>query len=434
MNLSMPLAAVVYAGLAGTLLALVVAAATNRWSPRVFLLLALRLAIGWHFMFEGFHKIHSHSVGPTDTNRPFSSEPYFKVAPGPLGERMRKGFSDPTADITAKVKAAKDITPADFKKMKAEQQAAECPEAVAKQLDALSEQARGLAKAEAEADIRAATADEEKAIKAAAAAEAVLARVPFATSAKTEADKARAKVRADAEKARAEGQKRLGSCDKAGDEMVAAARAAYARWVYGVDVRPAKVKFITGDVLLTGPQRLEHLAWVKEQAKEVAEPSSLGLGNGTGTDSKRVAEFRTAAQAAEADLARDANDFVDELKKGLGSKPDAAAKPEPSAGQRMDKFTMWFLVVVGAFLMFGLFTRVSCLLAAGFLVMTYLAHPAVPWYPLPPNTEGNPVFINKDVIEALALLALATFPTGRWLGLDAIVLRPLCKHKGEPAV
>ena len=46
---------------------------------------------------------------------------------------------------------------------------------------------------------------------------------------------------------------------------------------------------------------------------------------------------RRAAQAAEADLARDANDFVDELKKGLGSKPDAAAKPEPSAGQRMDK-------------------------------------------------------------------------------------------------
>ena len=66
--------------------------------------------------------------------------------------------------------------------------------------------------------------------------------------------------------------------------------------------------------------------------------------------------------------------------------------------------------------MAGLFTRLACLLGAGFLVMTYLTHPPFPWYPLPPNTEGNPLFINKNVIECLALLVLATFPTGRWLG------------------
>jgi hypothetical protein len=71
------------------------------------------------------------------------------------------------------------------------------------------------------------------------------------------------------------------------------------------------------------------------------------------------------------------------------------------------------------------------LLAAGFLVMTYLAFPAFPWYPIPPNTEGNPLFINKNIIETLALLALACMPTGRWLGLDALVLRPFCRYKGE---
>ena len=50
-----------YAGLAGT------APGADRrhrdqngWSLRVFFLLALRLAIGWHFLFEGLHKIHSH--------------------------------------------------------------------------------------------------------------------------------------------------------------------------------------------------------------------------------------------------------------------------------------------------------------------------------------------------------------------------------------
>ena len=64
---------------------------------------------------------------------------------------------------------------------------------------------------------------------------------------------------------------------------------------------------------------------------------------------------------------------------------------------------MWFLVAVGACLMAGLFTRLACLLGAGFLVMTYLTYPPFPWYPLPPMTEGNPVFINKNVIECLAL-------------------------------
>ncbi len=92
---------------------------------------------------------------------------------------------------------------------------------------------------------------------------------------------------------------------------------------------------------------------------------------------------------------------------------------------------MWFLVAVGACLMAGLFTRLACVLGAGFLVMTYLTYPPFPWYPLPPNTEGNPVFINKNVIEALALLALASFPTGRWLGLDALVSRIFGRTRGN---
>jgi len=151
---------------------------------------------------------------------------------------------------------------------------------------------------------------------------------------------------------------------------------------------------------------------VKREVKAAEEREANGLGTGTGTDSKRVAEFRTDAVTAESDLARDANAFIAELKKDLngGKAPEEA--PVESRGQLLDRVTMWFLVIVGAFLMGGLFTRVSCVLAAGFLVMTYLAHPPFPWYPLPPNTEGNPVFINKNVIEALALLTLACYRPG----------------------
>src|SRR5438067_1742056 len=149
MDLPIPLA-VVYAGLAGTLIALVVATATNDWSPRVFFLLALRLAIGWHFLFEGLHKIHSHMVGPTETSKPFTSEPYFKVAPGPLGPYMRKQFEDPATVIEAKVKPTRDVAPEAFAKLTAEEQAAACPPAVAREIDAQEAAAREHIKAEAE--------------------------------------------------------------------------------------------------------------------------------------------------------------------------------------------------------------------------------------------------------------------------------------------
>ncbi|MBN9123078.1 MAG: hypothetical protein J0I06_28720 [Planctomycetes bacterium] len=539
-HLPIPLA-IVYAGLGGTVLALIVATATNRWSLRVFFLLALRLAIGWHFLFEGLYKVQTYYTGPTETSKPFTSEPYFKVAPGPLGAKMRKEFGDPAAEIALKVKAPKEISPADFAKKTVEEQAAECPEAVAKQFDALQSSAAEALKAEAEKQLKDADADEAKWVKdvdeteqralkgawarddidrirataederrkahtaaagrreqirerlagfEALGAELIAAvkgrpegdalakqleaalkgladrsnedlKAVEATEQKalaeadaaekralagqwTDAEKKKIQTKAETDrklaKERAElnrqaARKKLETVNDLVPKRLLAAKAAYARWVFGVDPRDCKVKGITGDVPLSGPKRIEHVEWLRHQAKEAEDRETNGLGNGYGTDIKRVAEFRMDALTAESDLARDANAFITELKKELngGKAPEEPAAEEPR-GKFLDRVTMWFLVVVGAFLMGGLFTRVSCVLAAGFLVMTYLAHPPFPWYPLPPNTEGNPVFVNKNVIEALALLALAMYPTGRWLGLDAIVLHPPCKYKGEQPV
>ena len=60
-------------------------------STIVFLVL-LRLAIGWHFLFEGLDKLRSMWIGPTENNRPFSSAGYFREAPGPLGGWMRSSM------------------------------------------------------------------------------------------------------------------------------------------------------------------------------------------------------------------------------------------------------------------------------------------------------------------------------------------------------
>jgi uncharacterized membrane protein YphA (DoxX/SURF4 family) len=184
------------------------------------------------------------------------------------------------------------------------------------------------------------------------------------------------------------------------------------------------VKFISGAAPQSAPERLAHIDRLRGMLREEETKLGADLGQGNGIESKRIAELRTDIITAEAALAKDADDYVADLRKALGD--DTKEEPVKSLGKTMDGVTMWFLVGVGACLMGGLLTRIACVLAAGFLVMTYLAHPPFPWYPLPPNTEGNPVFINKNVIEAIALLTIATFPTGRWLGLDALVSRVCC--------
>jgi uncharacterized membrane protein YphA (DoxX/SURF4 family) len=540
MNSPIPIG-VLYAGLAGTILALIIATIQQRCSPRVFFLLALRLAIGWQFLFEGLYKINSHYAGPgpNGTNRAFTSEPYFRVAPGPIGAYMRRQFEDPLAIIAEKVKppAGKDFTPEAFKKLSEEQQAEACPESVAKELSAMLEKAEAALKDEVEADLKAATAAEEKAkadidateqralkgewtpeeidrLRAAADSERSKAQnlaegkreqlleqiaayqkfgsdlitalksqadsgmlvgqletVLKATKAKAEkdieaatvaerkaidditatelrtlkgewTDAEKAKIREHAEgdrkKTKEKADKAREAANKAGElskdlapKRITAAKAEYARWVYGAEPRTAKVKSISGDVMLTAPQRLEHLDWLRKEVKAGEDQNAAGLGNGYGTDQKRTAELRTDLFSAESDLAKDANTFVGELKKSLNGGKAVEEQVAKPFGETMDKITMWFLVGVGACLMGGLLTRLACVLAAGFLIMTYLAHPPFPWYPLPPNTEGNPIFINKNIIECLALLALACMPTGRWLGLDALVLRRFCRYKGE---
>ena len=96
----------------------------------------------------------------------------------------------------------------------------------------------------------------------------------------------------------------------------------------------------------------------------------------------------------------------------------------------LDWSTRWFLTVVGALLMVGLFTRLSCFSAAVFLLLTYLTHMPLPWLPAPPNQEGTYLFVNKNVIEMVALLALMTTRSGKWAGLDGLMSLALGRKRG----
>lgn len=691
MTLPIPIQ-VLYAGLGGTVLALIVATATNRWSLRVFCLLALRLAIGWHFLFEGLHKVHSHYVGASETNRPFSSEIYFTAGEGPLAREMRARIGgDPEAELRAK------LAPQNADKLAAvppnlrlgrgpNGEVREAfPNFLAKRRESLIGAERQALNEPATADEFARKTAEEYAERQVADLEAFARMAPeavqkdWADFTKTLAEKykltAEEQARLDgkldaheriqlvagfqaAETADATRRKALIDISGPGD-IGLAAMAAYGKWVAGVEPRASKLKFVsTGDALFTGPQRLEYVAHRKDDVAELEKRAADKLGVGYGHEMKRAQEAKALVAAARAALLTDADELVADYKKagvaetvgkrfvkkapgpaiefgGLNPDPDApsptdeqkkkadeqraakldalaafalppepvfaslppdikdvwgrylgefkaaytadekaakaadeayglvtqrlafwyygldefsgkpptwtvhrlspidpgfvgllkkyqdakaeAAKPAPTpakyepnadgvwfaesarrlvarveakkakdkadkaasdakaafeqcyaalerkytdlktaltgaipaevvAGpvteapkksklqESLDWQTRWGITAIGAMLMLGLFTRLACLAGFVFLTMTYLTHPPFPWLPLPPGTEGNPLYVNKNVIEALALLVIMVHPTGRWMGLDAILHRVIFRNSREYVV
>ena len=86
-----------------------------------------------------------------------------------------------------------------------------------------------------------------------------------------------------------------------------------------------------------------------------------------------------------------------------------------------DHIVKYGLAAVGVMLLLGLVTRLACVAGASFLLLFFLAMPPLPGWPEGPRVEGHYLFINKNVIEMLALLALATTRSGRWSGLDGLL-------------
>lgn len=86
-----------------------------------------------------------------------------------------------------------------------------------------------------------------------------------------------------------------------------------------------------------------------------------------------------------------------------------------------DAIVKYGLVAVGACLLLGFLTRTACVVGAMFLLMFFLAMPPLPNWPASPRAEGHYLYINKNIIEMFALLALASLRTGRWVGIDGLL-------------
>lgn len=87
-----------------------------------------------------------------------------------------------------------------------------------------------------------------------------------------------------------------------------------------------------------------------------------------------------------------------------------------------DLTTMWGLMILGVFLMVGFLTRLSAVLGAGLLIMIYMAVPPLDYTGFVYSTsQGSELYVDKTLIEILALIVVASFNTGRILGLDILV-------------
>jgi uncharacterized membrane protein YphA (DoxX/SURF4 family) len=88
----------------------------------------------------------------------------------------------------------------------------------------------------------------------------------------------------------------------------------------------------------------------------------------------------------------------------------------------LDFGVTWGLTAIGVCLMLGFCTRLAALGGAGFLFMVVLVQ--MPWptiYPPPPEVVGHALLVDKNFVEMIAMIFLATTAVGRWGGLDYFV-------------
>jgi thiosulfate dehydrogenase (quinone) large subunit len=89
----------------------------------------------------------------------------------------------------------------------------------------------------------------------------------------------------------------------------------------------------------------------------------------------------------------------------------------------VDFLNTWGLIAIGVGLILGLFTRIAAISGAILLFMYYLNNPPLIGLEYSVPMEGSYLIVSKTLIEAVALVVLAVFPSGCILGLDMLLTR-----------
>lgn len=90
----------------------------------------------------------------------------------------------------------------------------------------------------------------------------------------------------------------------------------------------------------------------------------------------------------------------------------------PEALRVVDVLNVLGLILIGVGLIVGCCSRLAALSGALLLALYYIAHPPFMGSDIGMPVEGSYLIVNKTLVEMIALIALAAFPTGKFLGLD----------------
>jgi thiosulfate dehydrogenase (quinone) large subunit len=95
----------------------------------------------------------------------------------------------------------------------------------------------------------------------------------------------------------------------------------------------------------------------------------------------------------------------------------------PGILKAVDFLNTWGLILIGTGLILGLFTRVAAISGAILLFVYYFNNPPLIGLEYSIPAEGSYLIVSKTLIEAIALIALAVFPSGLFAGLDMLIIR-----------
>jgi uncharacterized membrane protein YphA (DoxX/SURF4 family) len=404
-------------------------------AARVFLVL-LRLAIGWHLFIEGASKLETFAIGPTGTSKPFSSRGYLQQSQGPLAPLFRSIAGDTGQELLLRLDVGSEAVPAalrsdwqDFVNRYVahygldEGQKAKAQELLKQHLTKLADWFQHGTKS-------------------------ITREYSFGTITPVESISNRID----------EYRRKLGELqEKSGwwDER------------FGKDVSKSKLPTLRSEVTklraelqkdlddqqqlmrqdldkLLAPQQAEKdIEAFKPALVKALKIKGYQLENQAGADllvatsAARRGDLLAVAEAnPEQYLAELQNDAA--LKSALlkVSKQNAAPPLHVEHSWMLDvadETVAWGLTLTGIGLLLGCFTRTSCIVGACLLLLFYLALPPLPGLPDNPMTEGKYLFVNKNLIEAIALLALATLRSGYWFGVDALLrsIWPFRRERNE---
>jgi thiosulfate dehydrogenase [quinone] large subunit len=91
----------------------------------------------------------------------------------------------------------------------------------------------------------------------------------------------------------------------------------------------------------------------------------------------------------------------------------------------VDFLNQWALVLIGAGLLLGIFSRLSSIGGMILLLLYTLSHPALIGVKYQMSFEGSYLIIDKNLIELVALGVSFVFPTARLIGIDRFFTRVL---------